>query len=67
MTLDSIRTIINGRVRFVVIVDGVRTVDFGSQAMAWEHMDALWDKRPHSDRTAEALWPRDAAGNPIDE
>ena len=58
MQLNTKQITVNNQTRWVVTVDGVAEAGngFGTKALAFARMDVLWEQRPQSDRTLEALY-----------
>lgn len=58
MQLNTRTIVVNNQNRWIVTVDGVdeNGLGYGSQSMAFERMNVLWEQRPQSDKTLEALY-----------
>jgi hypothetical protein len=58
MQLNTRQIVVNNQNRWVVTVDGVAEagIGYGTKALAFERMDALWARRPQADKAMEALY-----------
>lgn len=58
MQLNTKTIVFNNQNRWVVTVNGVaeNEIGYGSKQAAYDRMDVLWESRPQSDKTMEALY-----------